>query len=104
MSALPVLLILAPVSLAVAWRTYVHARAFRVKPTTVWRGPFESAGVGGGIALLIMTRATAATWGREPFHLIILYIAVYVAVAALAGLVLGLVLAAAALLAIRLQP
>jgi type III secretory pathway component EscS len=51
-----------------------------------------------------MTRATAGTWGREPFHLIILYIAAYVAVAALAGLVLGLVLAAAALLAIHLQP
>ena len=102
-SALPVLVILAPVSLAVACRTFVHARAFRVKPTTVWRGPVESAAVGGGIALLIMIPATALTWGREPFHLVVLYIAIYVAVTALAGLVLGLVLAAAALLAIRLR-
>jgi hypothetical protein len=102
-SAVPVLFVLAPVSLVVAWRTYVHARAFCVKPTTVWRGPVESAALGGGIALLIMIRATAATWGREPFHLVILYIAFYVAATAWAGLVLGLVLAGAALLAIRLQ-
>lgn len=66
-SALPVLLGLVPVSLLVAWRTYVHACAYRRKPTTAWRGPVESAVLGGGIALMLLVPATALSWGRQPF-------------------------------------
>ena len=102
-SAFPVMLGLAPVSLVVAWRTYVHARAFRLRTITVWRGPVESAAIGGGIALLLMVRATAVSWGQQPFYLIIAYIAFYVGATALAGFVLGLVLAATALLVLHLQ-
>ena len=99
-SALPVLFVFAPVSMLVFWRTYVHARAFRLVPSTVWRGPIESAALGGGIALLIMLPATAGTWAREPFHMVIEYIAIYVVGTALVGLMLGLLLAGTALLAI----
>ena len=102
-SALPILLGLAPVSLLVVWRSYVHACAYRVKPITVWRGPFESAAIAGGLALLVMVTATAGTWRREPSYLVIAYIAVYVSGAALAGLVLGLVLAATALLVVHIR-
>ena len=98
--ALPVLLVFAPVSLVVFWRTYVHARAFRLEPATVWRGPVESRALGGGIALPIMLRATAGTWAREPFPMVIQYIAIYVVGTALVGLMLGLLLAGTALLAI----
>ena len=98
--ALPVLFVFAPVSLLVFWRTYVHARAFRLEPATVWRGPVESMALGGGIALLIMLRATAGTWAREPFDMVVQYIAIYVVGTALVGLVLGLLLAGTALLAI----
>ena len=94
---------LAPVSLLVAWRTYVHACAYRRKPTTAWRGPVESAAIGGGIALMLLVPATALSWGRQPSSLVIAYIAFYVGAAALAGLVLGLVLAATALLVLHLR-
>ncbi len=98
--ALPVLFVFAPVSVLVFWRTYVNARAFRLAPATVWRGPVESAALGGGIALLIMVQATAGVWGRRPFYMVIQYIAIYVVGTALVGLVLGLLLAGTALLAI----
>ncbi len=101
--ALPVLLWLAPVSLLVAWRTYVHACAYRLKPITVLRGPVESAAISGGIALMLMVRATALSWSRQPFYLVIAYIAFYVGATALAGLVWGLLLAATALLVLRLR-
>lgn len=99
---LPILLGLAPVTLLVMWRSYVHAHAYRVEPLTVWRGPVESAGIAGGLALLVMFSGTAGTWSREPFLLVVAYIAVYVGATALAGLVLGLVLAATALLALHI--
>ena len=40
-SALPVLLGLASVSLLVVWRSYVHASAYRVKPIALWRGGIQ---------------------------------------------------------------
>lgn len=101
--AVPVLLAFIPVSLLVAWRTYVHARAYRRNPRTIWRGPLESAAIGGGIALVIMVGATAGTWAREPPHLVAGYIAIYVFLTALIGLVLGVVLAAAALVVVHLS-
>ena len=96
--ALPVALGLAPVALLVGWRTYNHARRYRRNHFTAWRGPAESAAFAGAIALLVMARATAATWAREPAHLVIAYIAFYVGATALVGLCVGLVLAATALL------
>ena len=102
LAALPALLALAPISLLVGWRTYVHARAFRLKQGSPWRGPFESAAIAGGIALLIMVRATALTWMSQPFYLVIAYILFYVGATAMAGFVLGIILAAT-LLVIYLQ-
>jgi hypothetical protein len=101
-AALPVTLGCSPVSLLVAWRTYVHAGAYRLNRLTAWHGPAESAAIGGAIALMLMVPATAATWAREPVHLVIAYIAFYVGSAALAGLALGIVLAATAVLVLRL--
>jgi hypothetical protein len=101
-SAAPLTMGLVPVSLLVGWRTYVHASAYRLNQGTVWRGPLESAAIGGGIALLLMVLATAGTWAREPFPLVIGYIAFYVSATALVGLVLGFVLAAPALLVLRI--
>lgn len=101
--ALPVMLALTPVSLLVVWRTYVHARAYRIKPLSVWRGPCEAAAIAGGLALLVMVPATAATWSREPSLLVIEYIAFYVIATALVGLTLGVVLAATAMLVLRIR-
>lgn len=101
--ALPALLAFAPVSLLVAWRSYVHARAYRMNPLTVWHGPCEAAGIAGGLALLVMLSGTAGTWSREPSLLIIAYIAFYVVATALVGLILGVVLAASAMLVLHLR-
>jgi hypothetical protein len=99
---LPILLGLAPLALLVMWRSYVHAHAYRVNPLTVWRGPVESAAIAGGLALFVMVSGTAGTWSREPFLLVVAYIAFYVGATALVGLVLGLVLAATALVALHI--
>lgn len=101
--ALPVLLGLAPVALLIFWRTYVHARAYRVTRSALWRGPAESAGLAGGIALIVMVSGTMATWSRQPAVLVASYIAVYVVGTALVGLVLGVVLAATALSVLHLR-
>ncbi len=101
-AVLPALFFLAPVAILVAWRTYVHARAYRLT-STLWRGPVESTAIGGGIALMIMIPATAGAWAREPFYLVIVYNAFYVGATAVVGLVLGLILAATAVLVIHLQ-
>jgi hypothetical protein len=101
--ALPLMLPLIPVSLLVAWRSYVHARAYRISPLSVWRGPSEAAAIAGGLALLVMGSATARTWTREPPLLVMKYIAFYVVATALVGLMLGVVLAASAVLVLRLR-
>jgi hypothetical protein len=101
--ALPVVLAFTPVSLLVVWRSYVHARAYRIRPLSVWRGPCEAAAIAGGLALLVMVSATAWTWSREPSLLIFEYIAFYVIATALVGLMLGVVLAATAILVLRVR-
>jgi hypothetical protein len=101
--ALPVVLALTPVSLLVVWRSYVHARAYRIRPLSIWRGPCEAAAIAGGSALLVMVSATAGTWSREPFLLVIDYIAFYVIATALVGLMLGVVLAATAMLVLLVR-
>jgi hypothetical protein len=101
--ALPVLLAFTPVSLLVVWRSYVHAVAYRTRPLSVWRGPCEAAAIAGGLALLVILSATAATWTREPSVLVIQYIAFYVIATALVGLMLGVVLAATAMLVLRFR-
>jgi hypothetical protein len=95
---LPVLLWLLPVSFLVVWRTYVHACAYRRKPTTVWRGPAESGAVAAWIALILLVPATAPSWGSQPFLFVVAYVAFYVGAALLAGLGVGLLLAATGLL------
>lgn len=100
--ALPIAMVLLPVSVVVAWRTFVNARRYRRDPFTVWRGPVESAALAGVIALTILVRATAATWAREPSYLVLAYIAFYVVATALVGLALGVALAATALAAIHI--
>ena len=95
------LLLVAPVAFVAALRTYVHARSYRINPATVWRGPGESAAIFGGIALLLMVRATAANWSLFPFYQVIGYIAFYVAATAIVGFVFGLALAGVALLVIH---
>jgi len=104
LNALPALLLTVPVAFLVAWRTYVHARAYRIRPVTAWRGPFESTAIAGGIALVVMLRITAATWARQPAGLVAGYIAFYVVGTAVVGLVLGLLLAGVALLVLRISP
>jgi hypothetical protein len=104
LSVLPVLLWLVPGSLLVGWRTYVHACAYRRKPTTVWRGPAEGAAVAAWIALILLVPATAPSWGSQPVSFVVAYIGFYVAAAALAGLALGLLTAATALLVLHLRP
>jgi len=101
--ALPVMLAFTPVSLLVVWRSYVHARAYRIRPLSVWRGPCEAAAIAGGLALLAMIWATAGTWSREPSLLIIEYIAFYVIATAVVGLIIGVVLAATAMLVLRVR-
>ena len=101
--ALPVLVGLAPVALLIFWRTYVHARAYRVTRSGLWRGPAESAGIAGGIALIVMVSATRATWSRQPAFRVVSYIAVYGVGTAFVGLVLGVVLAATALSVLHLR-
>jgi hypothetical protein len=101
--ALPVLLGLVPVALLIVWRTYVHAREYRLTRSALWRGPAESAGIAGGIALIVMVSGTMATWSRQPAVLVVSYIAVYVAGTAFVGLVLGVVLAATALSVLHLR-
>jgi hypothetical protein len=101
---LPVLVWALPVSLLFGWRTYVHACAYRRKPTTVWRGPAEGAAVAAWIALILLVPATAPSWGSQPLSFVVAYIGFYVAAAALAGLALGLLTAATALLVLHLRP
>jgi MFS family permease len=99
--SIPVALGFAPVALLVVWRTYVHSRAYRLARSRVWRGPAESAGIAGGMALVVMAGATTAAWAREPASLVLAYIAFYAGAAALAGLALGILLAASALLVLH---
>ena len=102
-AVLPVALGLSPIALLVAWRTYVHARAYRLSHRTAWRGPVESASIAGGLAALVMLRPTAETWARQPFYLVAAYIGFYVGATAVAGFTLGLALAVMALFVLRLQ-
>ena len=102
--ALVSLIVTIPVTCLVAWRTYVHARACRVRPIAAWRGPLEAALIAGAIALLLMLRMTAFTWGRRPAGLVAAYIGFYVVGTALVGLLLGLLLAGMALLVLRISP
>jgi hypothetical protein len=101
--ALPVAVFCVPVSLWVCWRTSVHARAYRRKPSTVWRGPLESAATGGAIAFALLLPATLPTFAREPFYLVLGYITFYVVATALVGLGLGIFLAASALVAVHVR-
>ena len=101
--ALPIVALLLPISLLVAWRSHFHARAYRINRRTVWRGPLESAAIAGGLALLVMLRATAHTWSRQPADLVVVYIGFYVGATAALVLVLGLLLAGTALLVIHLK-
>ena len=101
--ALPVMLALSPFSMLVIWRSYVHARAYRIRPSSVWRGPCEAAAIAGGLALLVMLAATAWTWSSEPSVLIFEYISFYVIATALVGLMIGVVLAATAMLVLRVR-
>jgi hypothetical protein len=101
--ALPVMLALSPFSMLVIWRSYVNARAYRIRPSSVWRGPCEAAAIAGGLALLVMLAATARTWSREPSVLIIEYISFYVIATALVGLMVGIVLAVTAILILRVR-
>lgn len=100
--ALPIALWLAPLGLLVAWRTYIHARAYRRNRFTAWRGPAESALIAGTIALVIMALATARTWTTHPPHLVIGYFSFYVGATTLLGLGIGVVLATTALLVLHL--
>jgi hypothetical protein len=97
------MLALSPFSMLVIWRSYVHARAYRIRPSSVWRGPCEAAAIAGGLALLVMLAATARTWSREPSGLIFEYISFYVIATALVGLMTGVVLAATAMLVLRVR-
>lgn len=101
--ALPIAIFCIPVSLWVAWRTFFHAQAYRRKPSTVWRGPLESAATGGVLALAVLFPATLPTWAREPFYLVMAYVAFYAAATALVGLALGLVLTASALFVLHVR-
>jgi hypothetical protein len=93
-----------PVTPLVAWRTYVHALTYRIRPITAWRGPLEAAAIAGAMALVLMLFLTAATWGRRPTGLVVLYIGFYVVATAIVGLLLGLVLAGVALLVLAISP
>jgi hypothetical protein len=101
--ALPVILAFTPIAMLVVWRSYVHARAYRIRPRSVWRGPCEAAAIAGGLALLVMLFATAGTWRREPPVLVVEYIAIYVVATALVGFALGIILAITALIVLRVQ-
>jgi hypothetical protein len=100
---LPIVAGLIPVAMLVGWRSYAHARRYRVRRSTVWQGPLESAAIAGGIALLVMLATTAHIWHRQPIHLVVGYIGIYVGATALVGLLLGLVLAAIALLVLHVR-
>ena len=104
LNALPVFVVTIPVSLLVAWRTYIHALAYRIRPTAAWRGLLEAAAIPGGLALLLMLQVTVATWARRPAGLVVAYIAFYVVATALVGLLLGLLFAGVALLVLRISP
>ena len=101
--ALPFAVFCIPVALWVAWRTHFHAQAYRRRPSTLWRGPLESAATGGVLALAVLFPATLPTWSREPYYLVLAYIAFYVVATALVGLALGLVLAASALAVLHVR-
>jgi hypothetical protein len=101
--ALPLAIFCIPVSLWVAWRTHFHAQAYRRRPSTLWRGPLESAATGGVLALALLVRATLPTLAREPFYLVMAYIAFYVVATAVVGLALGLLLAASALAVLHVR-
>jgi len=101
--ALPVVAALSPVSMLVIWRSYVHARAYRIRPVSAWRGPCEAAAIAGGLALVVMLLATAGTWTREPPVQIVEYIAIYVVATALLALALGIGLALTAMLFLRVR-
>jgi hypothetical protein len=104
LNALAALAATTPIAILVACRTYVHARAYRVRPIAAWRGPFEAAGIAGGLALLLMLLITAGTWGRRPTGLVAAYIGFHVVATAVVGLVIGLLLAGVALLVLRISP
>jgi hypothetical protein len=101
--ALPLAVFCIPVGLWVAWRTHFHAQAYRRRPSTLWRGPLESAATGGVLALAVLFPATLPTWAREPFYLVMAYIAFYVVATAAVGLALGLALAATALAVLHVR-
>jgi len=101
--ALPVILAFTPIAMLVAWRSYVHARACRIRPRSAWRGPCEAAAIAGGLALLVMLFATAGTWRREPPVRVVEYIGFYVVATTLVGLMLGIILAITALIVLRVQ-
>jgi hypothetical protein len=100
---LPVILPLTAIAMLVVWRSYAHARAYRIRPLSAWRGPCEAAAIAGGLALLVMLVATAGTWRREPPVEVVEYIAIYVVATALLGLTLGIGLALTAMLFLRVR-
>jgi hypothetical protein len=100
---LPVLLACGAIAPLIAWRTYVHARAYRVRKIAAVRGPLEVSAIAGAMALVLMLGASAQTWGRRPAPLIVAYIAAYVIGTALVGLLIALVFAATALMVLHVR-
>ena len=100
---LPVLLACGAIAPLIAWRTYVHARAYRVRKIAAVRGPLEVSAIAGAMALVLMLGATASNWGRQPAPIMAAYIAAYVIGTALVGLLIALVFAATALVVLHLR-
>ena len=104
LNALPALFIAVPAAVLVAWRTHVHARAYRVRRAAAWLGLLESTALAAAIALVLMLQMTALTWFRRPPHLVAAYIGFYVIGAAVMGLLVGAVLSATALIVLWIRP
>jgi hypothetical protein len=101
--ALRSLLILFPVSLFIGWRTYVLARGYSDGRTSVWRGPLESAAVGGVSALLFILTATPVARTAQRLLSAAVPLALVAIEGAIVGLALGLTLAGVALLVLRIS-
>jgi len=96
LSALIVLI--SPLALVAAWRTWVHAARYRSGHGRAWQGVLEAGAAGFVIALFVLAPGIAMQPTKAPP-----YVVFYGGAALVLGLAIGLVLRTAAILVLKRQ-
>ena len=92
------IVLISPLALVAAWRTWVHAARYRSGGGNGWQGVLEAGAAGFVIALWVLAPGIAMQPTKAPP-----YVIVYGGAALILGLAIGVVLRMAAMLVLKRQ-